>query len=105
MCVNDGLDIIRFFLNYEKKNLIKLIITDENMDYFNGSEAIKFIRKIEKLKNLPRINIISLSCHEDNLMTGMIIDSGADLILSKPLSRELLKSFMQKIKILSYVSS
>ena len=35
------------------------------MDYFNGSEAIKFIRKFENLKSHKNTKIISLTCHED----------------------------------------
>ncbi len=64
---------------------IKLIISDENMDYLNGSDAIRFIRKLEKVKNLTKTKIVSLSCHEDNKIKEYIFNEGADYILTKPL--------------------
>jgi len=39
-CVNDGIEILKIFFNYENKDLFKLLITDENMNFLSGSEAI-----------------------------------------------------------------
>lgn len=93
--LNDGLDIIRFALNLQKHyGLIKFIITDENMDYFNGSEAIKFLRKLEYVKSYKKVQIFSLTCHENNQITNTIFDSGADHVLIKPISKEVIKNFI-----------
>ena len=43
----DGMDILKFILDENIFDHIKIIITDENMEYLNGSEAIKIIRMIE----------------------------------------------------------
>jgi len=91
LCVNDGIDIVKIFLNNEENNSIKLLITDENMNYLNGSEAIKIIRKIEKLKNLKRLNIISVSCNDEKNISNLIIEAG-DFILPNPLSKQSIKS-------------
>lgn len=91
----DGLDIIKLVLKYENKyNLIKFIITDENMDYYNGTEAIAFIRKFEKVKKLKNTIILTLTCHEDVHMINYIKKLGADNVLSKPLSKQLLKLYL-----------
>lgn len=100
ICVNDGIDVVKLYLNYENTDIIKFILTDENMDYMNGSEAVKIIRKIESMKNLKRVNIISLSCHEDVNMRNLIIGAGVDYILTKPLSKQILKSLLKKNKLL-----
>jgi len=66
------------------------------MDYLNGSEAIKFIRNIERLKSKNPICIFSLTCNEDNNSGEMIIKAGADIILNKPLSKQRIKSLIEK---------
>ncbi len=88
---SDGLDIIKTTLRYEKNynSIIKGIFTDENMDYFSGSEAIKFVRKFEQVKNYKKSKIISMTCHEDNKITDHIIKAGADLIMSKPITKNI----------------
>lgn len=89
----DGLDIIKIVLAYEKNyHLVKCVITDENMDYFNGSDAIAFIRKFEKINKKPRTKIISLTSHENIMLVNHIKASGADKVLSKPLTFDLLRS-------------
>ena len=96
ICVNDGIDVIKLYLNDEDTQKIRLIITDENMDYLNGSEAIKFIRNIERLKSKNPICIFSLTCNEDNNSGEMIIKAGANTILNKPLSKQRIKSLIEK---------
>lgn len=95
---NDGYDIIRKVLNYEKKNnLIKCVFTDENMDYLIGSEAISFIRKWEKVKKLSPINFSVLTCHEDVNIINSIYSAGADNILTKPITKSSIKLIFKKI--------
>lgn len=85
--VSDGLDVIKIFLNNDIKDKIKLIITDENMDYFNGSEMIKFIRKVEKLNKLNPIKIASVSSEDEKRHKDYLYDCGANFVFSKPLSK------------------
>lgn len=89
--VSDGLDVIKIFLNNENNDKIKLIITDENMDCFNGSEVIKFIRKVEKLNKLKGIKIASVSSEDDQRHRDYLIGCGADLVFSKPLNKSNVK--------------
>jgi len=100
ICVNDGIDVLKIFLNNENTEIFKLLITDENMDFMNGSDSIKVIRKIEDSKNIKKLNIISLTCHEDLNIRDMIIKAGADFILTKPLSKPSIKSLIEKNNLL-----
>ena len=97
---NDGVDII-YYLIYDQSqnNLIKCVITDENMEYFNGSEAIKIIRKLEKYNKIKYIPIASITAFENRSMKDNLIKKGADYILSKPCKEVHLKQFFEKFKI------
>lgn len=94
--VSDGLDVIKIFLNNEIKDKIKLIITDENMDYFNGSEMIKFIRKVEKLTKLNPINIAFVSSEDDSRHKDFLLACGADFVFTKPLSKKNVRISLEK---------
>ena len=61
------------------------------MDCFNGSEMIKFIRKVEKMNKLNRIKIVSVSSEDDNMHRDYLINCGADFVFSKPLSKSNMK--------------
>ena len=98
----DGMDIIKYVLN-EENNLhnLKCIITDENMDFLNGSEAIKLIRNLERRNRIKHVNIISITCHEDTDIINYILDSGADGVLSKPLTKNSLNEAFRNINIIN----
>jgi len=99
---SDGLDIIKTVLNHDKNynSIIKCIFTDENMEYFMGSEAIKFVRRFEEVKHYQKTKIISMTCHEDNKITDHIIKAGADLVISKPLTKNILLNIFKKFGLL-----
>lgn len=100
---NDGYDIIKIALTHEYDyETITCIVTDENMDYMSGSKAIRFIRNFEKVKNLNSRKIISLTCHEDTNILNNIYNSGADEILSKPLSKNNMKKIFGKIGLINF---
>ncbi len=99
--LQDGFDILKYFMGNEKKiEKIKCIFTDENMDYLNGSEAIKLIRILEKKEKFFHINIISTTCYEDPKQINYILNSGADLVLSKPISKSSIKNTFKKFDII-----
>jgi len=96
---SDGLDIIKLVLQHDKNynSIIKCIFTDENMDYFCGSEAIRFVRKLEKVKIYQQCKIVSMTCYEDNKFIDNIEKAGADLVISKPITKNILLNTMKKI--------
>ena len=51
--LNDGVDIIKQVMDDQFNGwLIKCVITDENIEYMNGSEAVKILKKDRKLRIL-----------------------------------------------------
>jgi len=99
--LNDGFDILRVLLTNKniKENSI-YIFTDENMDYLNGSEAISLVRLWEKMEKIKKINIISVTCHEDPKIVNQIMSKGADLVLTKPITKSLIKTTLKKYGLL-----
>ena len=79
--------------------MLKGIFTDENMDYFNGTQAIEFSRKLEKAKNYRKTQRVSRTCHEDTMITDYIVEKGADYVLLKPLTKNMVLNIFKKIGI------
>ncbi|KAL0482046.1 chemotaxis protein CheY [Acrasis kona] len=80
--VSDGcelLDVIR------QKGLtcFDVILADEEMPKMKGSDAIKQIRDMESLSNIP-VKIISTSGHADQSFVDFIKKCGASMLLNKP---------------------
>lgn len=96
---SDGVDIIRCVLNEKMKKSIKCIITDENMEFLNGSEAMKFVRILESRGYLDRIPIISVTSHEDKSIVNNILSSGASHVLPKPLT---VSSMINTFKLINF---
>ena len=83
-----------------QNNLIKCVITDENMEYMNGSDAIKIIRKLEIFNKINYTPIATITAFEDNSIKDNIIKKGSDYILSKPCNENQLKEFLEKFMII-----
>jgi len=97
ICCSDGMDILKYIMDDKTFDNV-CIITDENMEYLNGSEAINIIRTIEERKVNSRKLIISLTCYEDISMINYIMKSGADTVLTKPLNKNKIKQiFIRQI--------
>ena len=97
----DGIDMIKCIIDDQAHgNMIKCIFTDENMEYINGSEAIKILRNFEIKNKTKHIKIISISCQENNSSVKLIIDSGADLVLGKPISKQIIFNSLKDLKVL-----
>ncbi len=81
----DGLEILKKLRkDREDGNRIKCIITNEDMDFINGSEAIRVIRNLEKKKKIKNIKIISIVRNNDKENIDNIINCGSDIFLKKP---------------------
>jgi CheY-like chemotaxis protein len=92
---SDGIDIINLVIN-DKDDKIKLILTDESMNYLNGSDAMKIIRNLELNQKVNRKFFVSITCFEDDYYKQKILNAGADLILSKPTSDDVIKQIIFK---------
>ena len=83
---SDGIDLLNF-LRLDKDYKIKYIFTDENMEYLNGSEAVKLITKFEADNKIKNFNIISITTFDDEETRKNILNSGINSILSKPCTK------------------
>lgn len=92
----DGIEMLNYIINDQfEGNMIKLVITDENMEYMSGSTAIQILRSLEQEKKVKRTFIVSLTAFNDEETINNIYKKGADEILSKPLSNTVLNEFVR----------
>ncbi len=89
----DGIDLLSLIIN-DKEHRIKCIISDENMEYLNGSEAVKIIRRLEHTGKIYKYYIISITAFDDIQTKKNILNSGVNLMLTKPCTKSsILKIF------------
>ncbi len=77
-------------------NKFDIIFMDENMPTMQGSEVIGLMRKKEKEKNLNPTIFIGLTGDADKQTREMIIDAGADEVLTKPVHIKKIKETIIK---------
>lgn len=92
----DGIDALKLAIDPILSSRIKGIFIDENMEYMNGSEAIKIIRKLQSLNKIPKFNIATVTAFEDAVTKGSIMQAGVDQIYPKPFSKNHLSDFFNK---------
>ena len=98
---SDGADIIHHIIQDQSKgNEIKCIITDENMEYLNGSDAIKIIQNLESLNKIKNVKIISLTGNEDLEFKNKLFNAGAQAVFTKPLTKLLLANALKDLNII-----
>lgn len=84
----DGIDALNFIMHDQiEGGRIKIIISDENMEFMNGSETFRIIRKLEQNRKVKKVFLVSLTAFSDDYTLDSIKKEGADLILSKPLTK------------------
>ena len=83
---SDGIDLLNY-VRYDFEYRIKHIFIDENMEYLNGSEAVRFIRKFEENKKIKNYKIISVTAFDDDETKSRILKSGLNKIISKPCTK------------------
>jgi CheY-like chemotaxis protein len=90
---NDGVEFLYYFVQHLP---IICVFIDENMEYMDGSESIKILRKWESCRNLRRINVISSSAQNDEYTRKKLFDSGVDDFIKKPPEKkDIRKAFEQ----------
>jgi len=98
----DGIDLLNYIIEDNKNNnIIKLIITDENMEFINGTKAIELIRYLENENKIIKNNniVITSSAEENEELNKYYKGIGANDILAKPCTQENLLIILEKLKI------
>jgi CheY-like chemotaxis protein len=99
--LSDGVDIIKSVIEDQRNgNLISCVLTDENMEYVNGSQAFVFLKDLEKSSKILNVKFITITSHESKEKVDFLINIGIDLVLEKPLTKSILLSALQELKIL-----
>ena len=102
---NDGLDILNYIIEDQfKGNLIKCIITDENMEFINGSDAVGFLSKLQSRNKIKNISVIFLSSYDDDYNLGYLKATRDCAFMTKPLSARELERQLIEMEIFSNLS-
>lgn len=100
--INDGIDIVSCIIHDQLFNKIKVVISDENMEFINGSKAIKILKEAEcEGKINSNYFYISLTSFDDNDINQHLLNCGFNVILNKPLSKSKLLQCFKNLKLLN----
>jgi len=96
---NDGIDILNYIITNQIDGLLKCTFTDENMEYINGTDAIRIIRNLERENKVSKNIIVSMTSYEDEGSKEFIMSAGADFIISKPYSKNQILTTLRKFNV------
>lgn len=84
----DGIDLLNYIKEDQTRGRnLKLILIDENMQYLNGSETIRIIRKLESFGKIQKAIIVSITAFSDSHNRNEILCSGANKVYNKPINK------------------
>ena len=87
LSARDGIDILKLIMDDQSENLIKIVFTDEHMQMMNGSESVKFIRRLEREGKLKGVKqFVSVTCFSDEVTKSNIQSAGIEYVINKPVS-------------------
>jgi signal transduction histidine kinase len=91
---SDGIECLYVYYQTKKKGIeLSCIISDETMNYLNGTESAKILQNIYSVKNITGIPFYLLTAYEQ----FNVKDCGIDDVFSKPLSISHLNVIRAKI--------
>jgi CheY-like chemotaxis protein len=93
---SDGIDLLNI-VQKDKEGIIKCIFIDENMEYLNGSEAVRIIRKLEDKQKIKKYQIVSITAFDDIDTTNTILSSGINAIITKPCTKSSITNELKKL--------
>jgi len=100
---NDGVKILNYIIEDQfKGNLIKCIITDENMEFINGSEAVRILASLCRRNKIRSVPVIFLSSHQDDFILNTISDVLDCELMTKPISIKELQQKLEEIQIFRF---
>ena len=97
---SDGIDLLNIVKN-DKEHNIKCIITDENMEYLNGSSAVEILRKLEENNKIKQYQVISSTANDDQETKNILMNYGVNYIISKPCTLSSLTTIFKKLAIVN----
>ena len=97
----DGIEtLMKIIEDQVDGNKIKAVFTDENMEYMNGSDSIKILKRLEYHNKIKKCKYFSITAFDDENTKDIIINSGVEEILSKPPSKSVISALLKKNELL-----
>lgn len=97
----DGIDLVSRVINDQlKENRIKIVISDENMEFLNGSDAVIMLRVLESQGKISKGIYFSTTAFSNEEIHRKIESAGFDDVLMKPITRDMLEELFRKHKII-----
>lgn len=96
-CLTDGLEILTTVIkDYLDGDLpTKLIISDENMNWLNGSTALKILSNLIHFRKLYKMTTVILTALEEEEVLSIIKkEANCNYIFKKPIKKDLLKEII-----------
>lgn len=96
---NDGSELIHLVSQDQYNgNKIKLVLTDEEMKFLNGSEAVNILKKMESEYKVKPIKYVSLTSH-DSSQHERLYSIGFNKVLEKPFKKNDIKFIKELLNI------
>ena len=89
----DGIELLNILIN-DKNHQIKYIFLDETMEYLNGSDTVRIIRKMEADNKIKNYFIVSITAFDDTETKNFLLKTGVNLIISKPCTKSDISSIL-----------
>ena len=96
LVIEDTLDV-----RNSQKRIIDQAIANTLMKFMSGSDAIRFIRKLQINNKTSKFNICTITAFEDKDSISIIKGNGSDLILKKPVCRKDIDNFFVEFPLVS----
>jgi hypothetical protein len=94
----DGIDTLKFVYDDQfQDSSIKLIISDENMEFLNGSESFKILKKLEKSSKIKPIKFAILT---SDLKNDYYQSIGIDKIIDKKYDKNCFRYVLKDLSII-----
>ena len=99
----DGAEMLAFF--YFKKfdhfrGTVKLVITDQFMNFIDGSDACSILKKKMQNGELMEFPIVCCTAFTDEFNLSRIREARVDLIVNKPIEKDSLTNLMKELNLL-----
>ena len=96
----DGIDLLNFIIKDQKSHRILFTITDEQMEFLDGSDTVRLVRRLEKENRIKRQIICRSSADNRRVAKSAGNEQPEqlfDFYFDKPLSASVFKEFFLNI--------
>lgn len=98
-CLSDGLETLTTVISdsMEEDSHTKLIISDENMNWINGSVSFKILSNLIMDNKIAKTGLVILTAlEEEDVINNLKKESKADYVIKKPANKHQLRPIIDK---------